>query len=135
MFPGFRASCREVQRVGSGRSVTPPARDALSMLAVGAGVVRKRSEGSTGTGGDVEASQVLRRHPPVTDDRLVSSQGQEGWGRGGVQRRREAIFGVHREGLLPPAAAPLRRARKFGERGLGGATLPCGSLRRWKDSA
>ena len=83
MFPGFRAWCREVQRVGSGRSVTPPARDALSMLAVGAGVVRKRSEGSTGTGGDVEASQVLRRHPPVTDDRLVSSQGQEGWGRGG----------------------------------------------------
>ena len=48
-----------------------------------AGVVRKRLEGSTGTGGDVEASQVLRRHPPVTDDRLVSSQGQEGWGRGG----------------------------------------------------
>ena len=71
------------RRGWEGGSVTPPARDALSMLVVGAGIVWKRSEGSTGTGGDVEASQVLRRHPPVTDDRLVSSQGQEGWGRGG----------------------------------------------------
>ena len=62
-------------------------------------------------------------------------RGRKGGGGGGVQRRREAIFGVPREGLLPPAAAPLRRARGFGERGLGGATRPCGSLRRWKASA
>ena len=113
MLPGFWVWCLEVQHVRSGRSVTPPARDALPMLAVGAGVVRKQSEGSTVTGGDVEASQVLRRHPPVTDDRLVSSQGQEGWGRGGVQRRREAIFGVPgRTCCSPPApGARIWRAR------------------------
>ena len=93
------------RRGWEGGSVTPPARDGLSMLAVGAGVVRKRSEGSTGTGGDVEASQVLRRHPPVTDDRLVSSQGQEGWGRGGSAASTGGNLWGAREGLLHPPCA------------------------------
>ena len=119
------------RRGWEGGSVTPPARDGLSMLAVGAGVVRKRSEGSTGTGGDVEASQVLRRHPPSLMTVWCHRRGRKGGGGG------ECSVDGRRSLGCPggPAAAPLRQARRFGEQGLGSATRPCGLLRRWKDSA